>query len=186
VEVTIWPRCGTGRVCCRHRVHLVTDGSTRREGCAGLGGNGRLASELATGGRTMYPYHPHAPQGNEDTVRGVLPEQRPPLDAALLDEPTSEVPMLHPPTGPAWGGDAPSAADTPEDPDRPADEPEDRTDAPSAEDDAGEGEPAEPTEEGEPEAATEVTDTADAPEEAAEAEAAPEPTEPRSEERRGG
>ena len=36
----------------------------------------------------MYPYQPHSAQPEETAVRGVLPEQRPPLDAALLDEPT--------------------------------------------------------------------------------------------------
>jgi hypothetical protein len=66
----------------------------------------------------MYPYQPHSAQPEETAVRGVLPEQRPPLDAALLDEPTSEVPMLQPPADTSWG-DTADMTETPDDPERP-------------------------------------------------------------------
>lgn len=46
----------------------------------------------------MYPYRRDMP-GDEPTMtdlRGVLPGQRPPVDATVLDEPTSEVPIIRP------------------------------------------------------------------------------------------
>jgi hypothetical protein len=48
----------------------------------------------------MYPHTPHVTEHDEPTMadlRGVLPGQRPPVDATVLDEPTSEVPMIRPP-----------------------------------------------------------------------------------------
>lgn len=64
----------------------------------------------------MYPYPPRRTQEEEPTMRdlrGVPSQQRPPVDAAMLDEPTSEVPVI-----------TPAAATTVTDAgERPADEP---------------------------------------------------------------
>src|SRR5690606_15072054 len=70
---------------------------------------GRLTQSSERRSR-MYPYPPHQNQ-DEPTmadVRGVLPSQRPPVDITVLDEPTSEVPVIKP-TGAAQGGETPRA-----------------------------------------------------------------------------
>lgn len=64
--------------------------------------------------------HPYSPQATEDEptmtdLRGVLPVQRPPVDATVLDEPTSEVPVITPATDRRPDSGANSAAVT-EDP----------------------------------------------------------------------
>jgi hypothetical protein len=51
----------------------------------------------------MFPYSPESAE-DEPTMtdlRGVMPARRPPVDATVLDEPTSEVPVIKPPADPA-------------------------------------------------------------------------------------
>jgi hypothetical protein len=44
----------------------------------------------------MYPNSPHVDEPTMTDLRGILPGQRPPIDATVLDEPTSEVPIIRP------------------------------------------------------------------------------------------
>ena len=70
----------------------------------------------------MYPYPPHQNQ-DEPTmadVRGVLPGQRPPVDITVLDEPTSEVPVIKPASTPS--DEAPEQESTAADTQTPATE----------------------------------------------------------------
>jgi hypothetical protein len=132
----------------------------------------------------MYPHTPHVTEHDEPTMadlRGVLPGQRPPVDATVLDEPTSEVPMIRPP-GARGGTDAGPdlemertikarpAAPAPEPEPEPDPEPEIEPEpAPPAEAEVAEevaDEPAEATAEAElaeaePEALTTETETTD-------------------------
>ena len=61
----------------------------------------------------MFPYSPRAAE-DEPTMtdlRGVMPTQRPPVDATVLEEPTSEVPLITPRTDPDPDA-VPDAADS--------------------------------------------------------------------------
>jgi hypothetical protein len=44
----------------------------------------------------MYPNSQHVDEPTMTDLRGILPGQRPPVDARVLDEPTSEVPIIKP------------------------------------------------------------------------------------------